>query len=233
MSSPKIKYQWKMPWRIVIVMALAIIILGGCFWGLMQINPTFFAIFSSQEQFKSYVDSFGQYGGLVYTLLQALQVVVAPIPGEFTGAIAGMLFGVPTGFIYASCGLALGSLIAFSLGRTFGQPIVNWMVPEADRHRFAAISSKKQLTLAFIIFLIPGLPKDSLTYLFSLGSIGYWEFFLVTQAARMPGTFLLVATGGAVADGNWVVVGTLAVVAVTCAGVVYWRKAQILAWLHK
>jgi uncharacterized membrane protein YdjX (TVP38/TMEM64 family) len=228
----KFNIQGQVLWRIAAVVAVMGTILGSAAFVLNQVSPTFLSVFTNHETLIAYIDGFGHSGPLVYVLLQAAQVVIAPIPGELTGSIAGVLFGGTLGFVYASCGLALGSLIAFSIGRVFGQPIINWMVPEKQRRQFGAISSRKQLLLVFIVFVIPGFPKDSLTYLFSVGNVGYWSFFIVSQVARMPGTFLLAVAGNALISGNWTVLATMIIIAAGAAWAAYSRRSQILTWLR-
>jgi hypothetical protein len=70
---------------------LAATILYFCFSG----NPVIVKyrelvrFFSSRREVKAFLNSFGPYAPLVFIVLQALQVVLAPIPGEATGFLGG------------------------------------------------------------------------------------------------------------------------------------------------
>ena len=78
--------------------------------------------FSSKERIHNSIASFGPYAPLAFIAFQILQVVLAFIPGEFTGFIGGYLFGIGPGFAFSTIGLSLGSLLAFSISRWLGLP---------------------------------------------------------------------------------------------------------------
>jgi uncharacterized membrane protein YdjX (TVP38/TMEM64 family) len=69
---------------------------------------------------KHTLREWGILAPLIFIGLQALQVIVAPIPGEVTGILAGYLFGEWLGFFYSTIGLTLGSVAAFGVGRWLG-----------------------------------------------------------------------------------------------------------------
>ncbi len=66
----------------------------------------------------------GVDGPLVFIVIQALQVIVSPVPGEITGPVGGALFGTLWGAVYSTIGLTLGTLACFALGRKWGEPLV-------------------------------------------------------------------------------------------------------------
>ena len=77
--------------------------------GLLYIFRGFFVelvvhytnLFSDREATQAFIDSFGMGAPAVFMLVQILQVMFAPIPGEATGFIGGYLFGAGKGFLYS------------------------------------------------------------------------------------------------------------------------------------
>lgn len=76
--------------------------------------------YSSKRALREYLKSFGADAPLAFVAIQALQVVVSPIPGELTGVLGGYLFGTWLGFAYSTVGLTVGSIMAFLLARWLG-----------------------------------------------------------------------------------------------------------------
>jgi len=80
--------------------------------------------FLNEEKLKNFIQSLGPAGIVGFVLLQAFQVIAAPIPGEVTGLLGGYLYGTVGGIILSTIGLTIGSMLAFILGRVFGRPFV-------------------------------------------------------------------------------------------------------------
>jgi len=132
--------------------------------------------FSNKERLSNFIASFGFYAPLVFISLQILQVVVAPIPGEFTGFIGGYLFGIGPGLAYSTIGLTLGSLFAFLLSRRLGMPFVSRFVGQETMRKFDRLMERQGAFFSFLFFLIPSLPKDSFCYLLGLSPMHIFTF---------------------------------------------------------
>ena len=151
--------------------------------------------FFDVKRLEAYIASYGIYSALVFIVLQALQVIIAPIPGEVTGFVGGFLFGNVEGTILSMTGLTLGSLAAFSIARIFGLRLVEKIVKKKYKDRFDYWVTHKGLYITFIFFLIPGFPKDSLCYLLGLTRLKLVLFILMNVFGRLPGTVLLTMQG--------------------------------------
>jgi uncharacterized membrane protein YdjX (TVP38/TMEM64 family) len=127
--------------------------------------------------------------------LQITQVVVAPIPGEVTGLIGGYLYGPVMGVVWSTIGLTIGSYIAFALARYFGRPFVERFVDKAVMQRFDYLLHHKGIFLVFLLFLIPGTPKDYLCYILGLGHLTTAQFLVIGGVGRLFGTILLTIGG--------------------------------------
>jgi uncharacterized membrane protein YdjX (TVP38/TMEM64 family) len=127
--------------------------------------------------------------------LQSLQVIAAPVPGEVTGVLGGYLYGSFLGIILSTIGLTLGSWLAFFLSKTFGRPFVDKFVSKKTLDKYDYLLHHKGAFLVFILFLIPGFPKDLLCYIIGLGHLSTREFLLISTVGRFAGTVLLTVGG--------------------------------------
>ena len=143
----------------------------------------------------AFIKSFHPYDELVFISLQILQVVVAPIPGELTGIIGGYLYGPLLGTIYSTIGLTLGSWLAFALARMFGLPLVEKTVKPEIIQKYDYIMQHQGVFISFVLFLIPGFPKDYLCYLMGLSHMRIWTFLVISTIGRLFGTVLLSVSG--------------------------------------
>jgi uncharacterized membrane protein YdjX (TVP38/TMEM64 family) len=153
-------------------------------------------ILYDRHQLKILITSFGPYSPLAYILLQILQVVVAPIPGGAIEFLGGYLFGVKAGFLYSMIGLILGSWIAFSLARFFEKLAVERFVSLHTRKKFGYLIGHEGVILSFLLFLIPGFPKDALCYILGLTPMHFGIFLTISTIGRIPGTLMACLQGG-------------------------------------
>jgi len=151
--------------------------------------------FLSRQKMLHFIDSLGALGFIGFILLQVVQVVVSPIPGEATGLIGGFLYGPVFGTLLSTIGLTIGSYIAFALSRALGRPFVERLVKKSVMSKFDYLLHHKGAFLVFILFLIPGIPKDYLCYILGLGHLSTMEFLVIGGTGRLFGTVLLTIGG--------------------------------------
>jgi uncharacterized membrane protein YdjX (TVP38/TMEM64 family) len=154
-----------------------------------------FRFFMDKDKILAFIDSLGPLGCAGFVSLQILQVVAAPIPGEVTGLIGGYLYGPVLGTVLSTIGLTIGSLIAFSLSRIFGRPFVDRFVKKETMDKYDFLLHHKGAFLVFLLFLIPGTPKDFLCYILGLGHLTTKEFLIMSTVGRLGGTVLLTLGG--------------------------------------
>jgi uncharacterized membrane protein YdjX (TVP38/TMEM64 family) len=177
---------------------------------------------------RDFVLSFGAYSKIVFVSLQVLQVLVAPIPGDITGFLGGFLYGHSAGTVLSMVGINLGSILAFETAKFFGTPIVNKVVKKEVMERFDYFVTHRGLQIVFILFLIPGFPKDSLCYLLGLTHLRRLDFILMNIFGRLPGTLLLAFQGEAVRTKHYQQFFTLLVLSMVLTAVLYYFRNIII-----
>jgi len=155
-----------------------------------------------------------------------------PLPGEITGILGGYLFGEWLGLVYSTLGLTLGSVAAFGVGRWLGAHYVRSLVSQETWDEMGFIVEAEGAILCFIIYLIPGLPKDMVCYLFGIRPMSLWVFTLVSTLGRIPGTWVPSAQGAHTAAGDYLQAILLTAVVVALALPLYYHRNRIVSWFR-
>jgi len=193
----------------------------------------FYRLLSNREQIKAFVVSFGRSAPVIFVILQILQVVFAPFPGEATGFIGGFLFGTAKGFIYSSIGLTAGSWINFTIGRFMGKRFVRKMIPQRQLDRLDKAVKRQGVIVLFILFIIPGFPKDYLCLFIGLSKLPLKNFLILAGIGRMPGTLMLSIQGASIFEQKY---GLFALMMGLCLMVIflaYYYRESLYRWLEK
>ena len=141
----------------------------------------------SQDDFRDYVRSFGVLAPLVMLGLQILQVFIALIPGEIVESAAGYVLGPWMGTAVCYLGICLASTLIFTLTRRYGVKLTEVFVSREKINELRFLNTEqKRNTLIFLLFFIPGTPKDLLTYLVGLTDIKLGAFLVLSMVARIP-----------------------------------------------
>lgn len=192
-------------WRtILMLLAIAAVCIAACVAMLPLIR-----LLSSDEGQAVIIEKmqdFGIFAPLLFVLLQVVQVVIAVIPGGPVPMIGGVLFGEWGALALSLAGFFLGTVLVYYLVQWIGKPLVDRFVSEKHFQKFDfLLEGKRTELLIFLVFLLPGLPKDVLTYLVSFNfRIKPMHLFLLTTLGRTPATILTVFLGGSLWDGNYI-----------------------------
>jgi len=179
------------------------------------------------------VASWGWMAPVVFVAIQALQVIISPFPGEITGPVGGALFGTTWGVIYSTIGLTLGSVVCFAVGRKWGEPLVRPWLSEHHWNRMNFILEAEGAILCFILYLIPGFPKDITSYLFGISPMPFWVFITVSTVARIPGTWISSYFGAHVGEQQYLyAIAFIAAVTAVCLPLFYYRD-RIIKRFHR
>ena len=221
--------------RWAIVAGVSGLIVACCAWLVWTNAPAYqflARLYVDKHFLKRTLREWGVLAPVIFILLQALQVIISPIPGEATGILGSYLFGQGLGLVYSTIGLTLGSVMSFGIGRWLGAHYVKNLVSAETWNRLGFIVEAEGAVLCFIIYLIPGLPKDIACYLFGISPMPLWIFALVSGVGRIPGTWVLSAQGAHTAAGNYFQVILISAVAVAAALPLYYYRHRIVIWLQ-
>ncbi len=139
------------------------------------------------EQFRGWVDAHGIWSRVVFVGMVVFQVLVALIPGEPLEIGGGYAFGAIEGTLLCVLGITIGGILIFLLVRKFGMKLVEVFFPAEKIRSLKFLQNEKRLNLlAFIIFAIPGTPKDLLSYFVGLTPMKLSTWLLITSVARLP-----------------------------------------------
>ena len=222
-----------MRWGVGSVVAAALVAYGV--WLVWSDAPAYqflVRLYVDKRFLKHTLREWGVLAPVIFIGLQALQVIIAPIPGDLTGILGGYLFGEWGGILYSTIGLTLGSVAAFAVGRWLGARYVQKLVSADIWRKMGFIVEAEGAILCFIIFLLPGLPKDITCYLFGLSPMPFWVFAVVSTLGRFPSTWVLSAQGARTASGDYLQVILLSAVVVALALPLYYYRIRIVEWFR-
>jgi len=190
-------------------------------------------LYNDKVFLKETVHAWGYMAPLVFIAIQALQVIISPIPGEITGPVGGALFGVWWGVVYSTIGLTLGTLICFWIGRRWGEPFVRPWLSEHHWNRMNFILEAEGAIICFVLYLIPGFPKDIISYLFGISPMPFWLFAVVSTIGRLPGTVISSYFGAHVAEHQYIYAIAFLAIAIACCLPLYYYRDHLVKRLHK
>ncbi|MGB4586007.1 MAG: VTT domain-containing protein [Rectinemataceae bacterium] len=191
-------------------------------------------IYRNREAAREWIGSLGPWGPLVFVGLQVLQVVVFIIPGELTQASGGFIFGFWGGTALSLTGIAIGSLVNYGIGRFSGRPFLRAILGEERLLRAEkALNNWNAKTGYFLLFLVPGIPKDILCYAAGMARLPLALSMAVSMTARLPGIagsslIGMTAYSGRIALSLWL----LAVAFLLLVAGIIWRK-PLESWLAR
>lgn len=196
--------------------------------------PWIWEVFHDPQAFRDWLTQWGAWSPAVFIALQALQVVVFAIPGEVTQIAAGWLFGFGLGSLLSVAGILVGSAIAFGLTRGLGVKFVHKIAgPETVAKFDGLMASPRFIGSLFLLFLIPGVPKDILCYVAGVSRLKFLPFLLISSVARLPGIFGSSLMGKAVFEKDWWLLGGVALAAMALFGLGWWFRETIFRWVER
>lgn len=153
---------------------------------------------------KEYIVSKGVWGILILLGIQILQVVVAIIPGEVIEVLAGLLYGTFGGYLICTLGVLISTIGIYYAVRALGYKSVDKMLGKGKLSKYKFLQDQRRLeTLVFILFFIPGTPKDLLTYFVPFTKIKPLHFFIISTVARAPSIISSTFAGSSIGEGKW------------------------------
>lgn len=160
-----------------------------------------------QVEFKNKIQNAGIFGVFIFLALQIAQIFLFILPGEPLEILAGMCYGGFWGTILVMFSVLVSALLIYLLVKIFGK---NFIYDFCSKEQIEKMENSKIFKNAknieyiiFLLFLIPGTPKDFLTYLGCLLPINPIKFVLISTVARFPSIISSTLAGESLAVANW------------------------------
>ncbi len=187
---------------------------------------------ANKNALKAFFIGWGHQAVWIFLLAQFLQVVIAPIPGQLVGMLGGFVFGFWPGLGLNVLGNAIGSITAMLFTRIFGERVMRPFVPQALQQRFDETMTQGGLGNFFMLFLLPGTPKDSICFMAGLTRFRLTSLLAVNTLGRLPGLVVLTFAGAAM-DTNLLMVEIVFGVGLALALLAWVLDEEIKDWLHR
>ena len=191
--------------KITLLIAVIAIMIGVTIYLIPLISELNTA--EGQEAFKEKISSSGFLGVLMLFGLQFAQIFLFIIPGEPIEILAGISYGQIWGTVFIMISsmiiTAFIYLLVHKLGRKFIYDFVSKEKIEKIEKSKIFQNPKTIRFIIFILFFIPGTPKDLLTYIAALLPIRPLEFIVISSIARFPSVVSSTWAGASLLEGNW------------------------------
>jgi len=222
------------PYHIKIKMFFLIIFFIGIFILAYFLGEDIYTLLKDPAKLKEWISDFGTYHILMFILVQIIQVIIFIIPGEVVEIAAGYLFGTTLGSIYSIIGIAIGSFISFFIARFLGYDFVKRVVPKQMFSRWNVFinEEKRGGTVLFLLYSIPGTPKDALAYFAGLTPVGYFKFILITMFARLPAIIFSAYLGANIGNQKYKMALLIAIIAGLFFAIGFIYRDKIIDWLY-
>lgn len=179
------------------------------------------------ERFRAWVDSSGFVSRVIFVGMVVFQLIIALIPGEPLEMGAGYAFGAVEGTILCIIGCVIGSALVFLFVRRFGVKLVEVFFPREKIRSLRFLQDSRRLNLlTFIVFFIPGTPKDLLSYFIGLTDMKLGTWLCITAVARIPSIVTSTVTGDALGlkDYQFALIAFGVTLALSLAGILVYRR---------
>lgn len=221
-------------WISMAVLALGVLLLCFIFREPLTLQlKALYRLVSDRDQFSALVSSSGIFAPVVFIALQVLQVIFAPVPGEATGFIGGYIFGAGKGFVFSTIGLSIGSLLNLLIGRYLGKRFIRQHVPVRYLVRFDTFLRHQGVIVIFILFVLPGFPKDYLCLFLGLSNLPIKLLLLLATIGRLPGTLMLSLQGAFLFERNYGWLAVMAVASLIIVLLAYRYRDDLYRWVEK
>ena len=218
----------------ILKFALLLLIIIGLPLYIYFFEPQLIDSMSSMENVNALFEHYHAESILVYIGAQILQIIICVIPGQWLQFAAGYMYGFWLGFLYSIIGAAIGSVVTYYLAKLLGRDAMHLIFGEARINEFIhKLNSKKAIVIVFLIFLIPGVPKDLCNYAAGISEMKLKPFLIVSLVGRSPGMMGSLLIGRQIVAGNYTGAIVVAAVAVVLCVVGIIMRKRLTGWMDK
>ena len=214
--------------------AVLILIVAGVPLYIYLFQRDLITDFDSLEEVIAFLREYKQYSVAVYLAAEILQIMIFILPGQVFQFAAGYLFGFLPGLFYTFIGAVLGTTITFYIARLLGSDAVHMMLgDEKSEHYMELLSSKKAYLITFLLYLIPGLPKDAVCYAAGISGIRFIPFLILSVTGRMPAMAGSIIFGAMYMKKDYAGMAVVAAVVGVICLICIIRRKQLLSYIER
>ena len=173
----------------------------------IRLFPTFLKLTSEEGrlELKKIIENLGIKGAILIIALEISKIILVFLPGEPIELLAGMCYGPWIGLLIIYIGVTISNIIIIFLVKKYGVKFVQDVVKEEKIKKINQMiddnNDRTEITL-FVLYFLPFLPKDFITYVASLLPISKLRFLVISIIGRFPAVFSSVLVGSKILDGK-------------------------------
>lgn len=208
------------------LLLLGLIVIGIPLYVLFE-HPEWIDQVNSLEKAEIYLASYQNQSYLFYLGIQIIQIVISVIPGQFMNMAAGWVFAFPIALILSIVGAAIGTFLTYGMAKLLGRKAMKILISPDNYNNFLKrLNSKRAYVTVFILYLVPGLPKDILGYIAGISNVKFLPFLFISLIGRLPALAVSIMVGSMLHKESYigVVVISLMMVAISILGLINRKK---------
>lgn len=184
------------------------------------------------ERVVEYLRANNRTAAFLIVMLQVIQVVICFLPGQPIQFASSYMFGVAKAFALSLIGAVIGTVISFYLAKLLGKDAMHIFFGEEKVLDYKKkLDSGRGLLLAFLIYLIPGIPKDLVSYIAGISDMRFRPFLLVATVGRIPGMLGSLLLGHFFGKQDYRAMTILAVIVALILLICYIKREALIGFL--
>lgn len=190
----------------VVKIILIIAILSLTIYEIIKFFPWILSLKeeATRMELQNYIQSAGIWGGIIILAIQVLQIIIAILPGEPIEILTGMIYGTWGGLVLCLAGILIGTILVYYLVKFIGNYSTKKLLNQQALEKYSFLNDTNKVeVLIFILFFIPGTPKDILTYIVPMIKIHPAHYFTIATFARIPSVLTSTFLGANLIKGNF------------------------------
>ncbi len=190
--------------------------------------------FEDVQEIIAFLEQYETESIPIYIGLQVLQIVISVLPGQVFQIAAGYMYPFWLALLLAMTGAVLGTAITFGLAKLLGQDFLHLFFGEEKiDYYIERLNSKRAYIIVFLLYLIPGIPKDVVSYAAGASEMRFKPFLILSAVGRLPGMTGSLLMGNLLEGEHYVGLAVVAAIAVIAflACIIYRRR--INSWLDR
>ena len=219
-----------------VLSVLKLAILAGITIGLpvyiLMLHPELIDRFKTLDGVNAFLAEYETASIFAYIGVQIIQIVISIIPGQFIPIAGGYAYGFWFGYFFSIVGIAAGTAMAFGLARVLGRDAMHLLFGEEKVTKFVNhLNSKKAFAVLVVIYAIPGLPKDIVTYAAGVSEFGFRPFMLLSLIARTPALMCTIMIGSMLNKGSYLGIIILGISVILLCIILFLKRNQMVHYV--